>query len=206
VIRFHCPHCGKRLSAPPDRGGDPATCPGCRRRLTVPRPPRPAEAPHGGDGDDADEPGPLSPPTPRIDPEELIDMTAMVDIVFFLLIFFLVTSMAGIHSSTPLPRPEGDDSGAAASQTLDELEADGDVITVRIGPDDAVEVEDAPLADLADLGFRLSELRRAGRGADGMLVVASGDATNGTAVAVLDAGYDAGMPQVRLAVSTQDDE
>ena len=31
--------------------------------------------------------------------EDLVDMTAMVDIVFFLLIFFMVTSMQGLYSA-----------------------------------------------------------------------------------------------------------
>ena len=37
-------------------------------------------------------------------------------------------------------------------------------------------------------------------------VIAHGDATNGVAVAVLDAGYDAGMPKVRLAVTDRGEE
>ena len=38
--------------------------------------------------------------------EDLIDMTAMVDIVFFLLIFFLVTSMQSLESVINLPAPQ----------------------------------------------------------------------------------------------------
>ncbi len=37
--------------------------------------------------------------------EDLVDMTAMVDIVFFVLIFFMVTSMQGVFSSISLPAP-----------------------------------------------------------------------------------------------------
>ena len=49
----------------------------------------------------ADEP-PLIPPH-RPHPDDLIDMTAMVDIVFFLLIFFLVTSLQALESVMNLP-------------------------------------------------------------------------------------------------------
>ena len=38
--------------------------------------------------------------------EDLVDMTAMVDIVFFVLIFFMVTSMEGVYSSIEMPSPD----------------------------------------------------------------------------------------------------
>ena len=38
--------------------------------------------------------------------EDLVDMTAMVDIVFFVLIFFMVTSMEGVYSSINMPSPD----------------------------------------------------------------------------------------------------
>ena len=40
--------------------------------------------------------------------EDLVDMTAMVDIVFFLLIFFMVTSMQGTFSSIRMPAPDSE--------------------------------------------------------------------------------------------------
>ena len=42
----------------------------------------------------------------RPEHKDLIDMTAMVDIVFFLLIFFLVTSMQSIEAVINLPSPQ----------------------------------------------------------------------------------------------------
>ena len=182
--------------------------------VTVPEPeparrPAPEHAAAAAASHDFDEEedfgGGFSKPVEKIDPEELIDMTAMVDIVFFLLIFFLVTSFSALYSSAPLPKPESDEAGAA-SMTLDDEEAEGDWVTVRIDANDAVEVEDVPLADLSDLDFRLREIRRAGRGADGLLITAHGDATHGTAVAVLDAAYDAGMEKLKMKVSDEEAE
>jgi len=149
----------------------------------------------------------MSRPTEKIDPEELIDMTAMVDIVFFLLIFFLVTSMAGIHSSTPLPNPEArQQQGGAGPKTADDMSDDSDFIVVRINREDVVEVDGVTLSDLSDLPFRLRQLRNSGGGATGLLVVGHGLATHGTAVTVLDAGYDAEFEKVRLAVTDEQAE
>lgn len=146
----------------------------------------------------------LSKPPEKIDPEELIDMTAMVDIVFFLLIFFLVTSMAELLSSTPMPNPESQKKqGAGGPKTIEDIEDDADFIVVRINRDDAIEIEGVALQDVSEVVFRLRQLRNSGSGATGLLVVGHGLATHGTAVAVLDAGYDAGMEKVRLAVADE---
>ena len=50
--------------------------------------------------------------------EDLIDMTAMVDIVFFLLIFFLVTSMQSIEAVISIARAgaAGERAGQRASR------------------------------------------------------------------------------------------
>ncbi len=37
-IGFHCPHCGKRISAPAKTAGRTARCPGCEKTLKVPAP------------------------------------------------------------------------------------------------------------------------------------------------------------------------
>lgn len=140
----------------------------------------------------------------KIDQEELIDMTAMVDIVFFLLIFFLVTSMAGVHSSMPTPVPEAKKEGQGAAQVgEDDL---SDVITVRIGRDDTVEVEGVAVADLSDLPTRFQRLRAKSGPHTSLLVIGHGDASHGRAVTVLDAGYEAGMEKVRLSVSDQESD
>ena len=56
----------------------------------------------------------------RPEHEDLIDMTAMVDIVFFLLIFFLVTSMQSIEAVINLPAPQ-------ASKRADNVQAVPDI-------------------------------------------------------------------------------
>src|SRR6266487_104341 len=38
MIRFACPHCQKKIKAPPEGAGRSVTCPRCRNRLVVPPP------------------------------------------------------------------------------------------------------------------------------------------------------------------------
>lgn len=146
----------------------------------------------------------LSKPLKEIDQEELIDMTAMVDIVFFLLIFFLVTSMSATHSSMPIPVPESKDAGRRAAPTVHEIESSGDSVIVRINREDRVEIDGVVVADLSDLPAIFQQHRRKIGANLGLLVIGHNDASHGKAVAVLDAGYEAGIDRIRLAVSDSD--
>ncbi len=146
---------------------------------------------------------PLVRPAMKIDFEELIDMTAMVDIVFFLLIFFLVTSMKAIDSTVPMPAPDPQKSAARESRSVPELESDTDYIVVHIDRNDRMTVNDAEVHNERDLLFRLRDLRTSGNRPDKMLVVGHGEATHGTAVMVLDTGREVGIEQVRLAVADE---
>jgi len=150
----------------------------------------------------------LAKPAQKIDPEELIDMTAMVDIVFFLLIFFLVTSMAGLNSSMQMPNPESraEEGGGPGPKSLDEVEADGDFIIVQINRDDSLEVDGIQVPDIPALLIRLQQLRSGAGARSGLLVVGNGNASHGAAVAVLDTAYEAGMEKVRLAIQTDQAE
>src|SRR5438876_196830 len=79
--------------------GREKTCPNCRGRVTVPSSEAAIRMAKTGDAKPrtaADHPLLLMPH--RTQHRDLIDMTAMVDIVFFLLIFFLVTSMQSIEA------------------------------------------------------------------------------------------------------------
>ena len=152
--------------------------------------------------------GALSRPTQKIDAEELIDMTAMVDIVFFLLIFFLVTSMSGIQSSAKLPRPEAHDeeNGCRKQQQVDDPQSDPNAIIVKINKDDTIEIDGVPFREISDLVVRLRQLRNSGGGDASMLVLGHGEASHGTAVLVLDSAYEVGIDRLRLAVLGDDAE
>jgi biopolymer transport protein ExbD/DNA-directed RNA polymerase subunit RPC12/RpoP len=148
---------------------------------------------------------PLVKPAMKIDFEELIDMTAMVDIVFFLLIFFLVTSMKAIDSTIPMPSPDPQKAAARESRSLSELESDNEYITVHIDRRDTISVEGAEIHNDRDLLLKLRDLRTSGNRPEKMLVIGHSEASHGTAVMVLDAGREVGIQQVRLAVADEND-
>jgi biopolymer transport protein ExbD len=181
-------------------------CPNCRTKFSVAVPasaPSPEFHVEAESGLNA----PLSRPSQKIDPEELIDMTAMVDIVFFLLIFFLVTSMSGIQSSAKLPRPEAhDDEHGAKKQQVDDPQNDPNAIVVKINKDDGIEIDGVPYREISDLVIRLRQLKSAGSSDASMLVVGHGEASHGIAVLVLDAGYEVGIDRLRLAVLADEAE
>ena len=109
-MRLQCPKCGTELFVDDDDLDQIASCTGCRAKLRVPaqlqsadtgsdEEPSYSEAPlTGGGGDDGKY-------------EDLVDMTAMVDIVFFLLIFFMITTASGILSCIGMPAPQARERG-----------------------------------------------------------------------------------------------
>src|SRR5262245_36281408 len=104
---FSCPQCGKRLMAKESMAGQQRTCPKCHASVTVPLPAQttqPKETKEEEVPQQTDHPLLIMPSRPEH--HDLIDMTAMVDIVFFLLIFFLVTSMQSLEAVINLPMPQ----------------------------------------------------------------------------------------------------
>jgi biopolymer transport protein ExbD len=208
-VRFKCKLCGKTLTAPPKLAGKKLKCPYCRAEVTVPS----ADAAPTLDPETAakktltgaldDEP-PTDNPMLLFGPKEhhgdLIDMTAMVDIVFFLLIFFMVTSMAPLEAVINLPTPE---STAASSnvQAIPDIENDTSYVVVTIDADDAIFVDDHPDEVMSEQDLR-AKLRAALREGDreGMMIKCAGDATHGKFVMVLDAAADAGVKDLLFSV------
>lgn len=148
---------------------------------------------------------PLVPPRQKIDFEDLIDMTSMVDVVFFLLIFFLVTSMKAIDSSIPMPAPDQKKASTGQPKNLSDVDSDEGQIVVRIDRNDTITVEGAEVRSERDLMFKLRDLKLGAGRPDKLLVIGHGDASHGTAVMVLDAGRDVGIDQVRLAVADENE-
>ena len=134
---------------------------------------------------------------------DLIDMTAMVDIVFFLLIFFLVTSMQSLESVINLPVAAGNRRTRRPSPSRPTTSNDPTFIVVTIDEDDIVYVEDEEVYGDQNLRSKLRAARKEDPKRTGMLVVGDPDATHGTLVSVLDAGADAGIKELLFSVSEQ---
>jgi biopolymer transport protein ExbD len=137
--------------------------------------------------------------------EDLVDMTAMVDIVFFVLIFFMVTSMAGTIASLSMPTPDPDSRAAKGTRSRSEITNDKDSVIVRIDRDNAIFVNDSEVGGGSELELRsrLKDARESGAKPTKMMVMTSGEAKHGTLVMVLDAGQSAEFTEVQMAI---DDE
>lgn len=205
-LRFQCPRCGKKFKTDPRAAGRPTTCSKCGERFTIPAAPRPAPPPH---------------PRPILDEEfepiqfrgtgavdDELDLTPMVDVTFQLLIFFMLTMALGLQKSIEVPVPSQNDAPAAA-KTLEDFEEDEDFIIVRIDADDTIWVEDSEATRMEvvpKLRSLREELQKPGAPPpNSLLVMASGEARHETVVAVLDAGTEVGMQNVRLS-SLEEDE
>ncbi|MGE3243076.1 MAG: biopolymer transporter ExbD [Pirellulales bacterium] len=202
IIRFNCPTCGKSLKAPEKLAGRPSKCTRCGTRLIVP-----AEGVVRGDDDSpATEHALLLMPNKFGHAEDLIDMTAMVDIVFFLLIFFLVTSIQSLESVITLPSPKSSAGSTSATTEPNDYLNDPTFIVVTIDEDDIVYVEDEEVYGDQNLRAKLRAKRKEDPDRIGMLVVGNPEATHGTLVSVLDAGADAGIKELLFSVDERDGE
>lgn len=211
--RFKCKLCGKTLVASPKLAGRKVKCPHCRSELTVPpagdasrlgmdvgvEPPKPESQSESA----GDSPLLLFPPAEQH--HDLIDMTAMVDIVFFLLIFFMVTSMAPLEAVISLPTPQASESASSNVQVVPDYANDPGYVVVTIDADDAVYVEDQEAMSEQDLRAKLRAALRDGD-RDGLLIKGAGDATHGKFVMVLDAGADAGVKEMLFSVDQTDED
>jgi biopolymer transport protein ExbD len=137
---------------------------------------------------------------PQAHQEDLIDMTAMVDIVFFLLIFFMVTSLQALEAVMNMPTPQAAEGGAATSRSVADLENDPNYITVRIEDDDSIWVEDTQVFNDQELAMRLRAARKESEGSRSLLVIGDADASHGAAVRVFDAGAGAGVNGISLVI------
>jgi biopolymer transport protein ExbD/DNA-directed RNA polymerase subunit RPC12/RpoP len=204
TFKFTCPACGKQLLASERQAGRQKACPRCNTKFTVPSP---EQAARGGPATDANPAESSEHPRlllPQKDGkhEDLIDMTAMVDIVFFLLIFFLVTSLQSLESVINLPTPQA--SEAKGVRTATEIANDPNYVTVTIEDDDRMFVEDEEAIGERDLRSKLRQAREKDANLRGLLVTGSPDASHGRFVMVVDAGADVGLPELLFSVPDSD--
>ena len=202
AMRLQCPKCRTELLIDEDEFGLIATCLGCRAKLRVP-----SEHQSSDTDSDEDESGGDAPliagGADDGKYEDLVDMTAMVDIVFFLLIFFMITTVTGIISCIGMPAPKQE--GAPAARRAADLDQDTECLTVRIDAQNRIFIDDIEFSQEADLKNRLKQARAAQ--AKKMLIKAHGDAFNGTFVMVQDLAYgdDIGFEEFMLSVAKEEE-
>ncbi|MGQ9604920.1 MAG: biopolymer transporter ExbD [Thermogutta sp.] len=206
MVKIRCSHCGQEITIPEAPAGSRMVCPICRGDLSGS-----SSAGQGGGPSRATQPLPRDSvgdggegvSFPRMEPpEDVMDMTPMVDVVFQLLIFFMMTAAFSLQKSLEVPPPDPTDE-TAQSQTLEELENENDFVIVRIDREDVVTVEGQDAPGEQDLLIKLREARNGAGGAaasrSGMLVLADPACRHETVVRALDAGNAVGMERIRLA-------
>ena len=146
MLRFRCDACNKKLKTDQSLAGATLSCPRCGAVVIAPGEkvvsdsPTPApESPLLSRA--GDDPGEGFHFSNRGEPDELMDMTPMVDAVFLLLLFFMVTAAFALQKSIQVPAPDPTEA-AAQDRTMEEIEADNDYVIVRIDRDNTVWVED----------------------------------------------------------------
>lgn len=206
MIRFSCHQCGKKFKAPDDLAGRVVSCSDCRTKLTVPTPFAEAAAAENKNKKEDKEAFTFDMPKRPVF-EDLVDMTAMVDIVFFLLIFFMVTSMQGLYSAIGIPPPNPEKASSKVKRNVSDYENDSEYVVVRIDRDNTMYIEGDKIPNEQELHIKLRNARQGVKGAPPMkklMVLGNGDAHTVTVVKVIDAGNDAGMEEVQLALDDSD--
>ncbi|MDR5899841.1 biopolymer transporter ExbD [Halomonas vilamensis] len=116
-----------------------------------------------------------------------VNLTPMLDVVFIMLIFFIVTTSFIKESGVEIERPE---SSAASPQP------DAQVL-VAVTPEGAVWVDGRPV-DLHRVGQTVADILT---GEGSVVIQADRDATTGVLIEVMDRLQSAGVDQVAVAAS-----
>jgi biopolymer transport protein ExbD len=129
---------------------------------------------------------------------EELDLAAMVDVAFQLVLFFLVTATTVLYKTLEVPKPSPDRPPAAATQgqnrTLDDLQRE--YILVEIDAQGAIRVDHEPIA-AADLIERLRQARQ-DTARTAMLLSADFATPHRNAVLAYDAANEIGL---RIAIA-----
>ena len=122
---------------------------------------------------------------------EELDLAAMVDVAFQLVLFFLVTATTVLYKSLEVPKPNADAPPAAATQgrskSLDDFKSD--FILVEIDAAGAMKLDHEPLPEAMTLQILADRLRTARKDTDRQAILLSADFTTPHKKAVL--AYDA---------------
>jgi biopolymer transport protein ExbD len=124
---------------------------------------------------------------------EELDLAAMVDVAFQLVLFFLVTATTVLYKSLEVPRPNPETSSAPAAQGKSLEDLKNDFILVEIDPGGAMKVDREPVA--ATMPALVERLRSAREttGRKSMLLSADSATRHRNAVLAYDAANEIGL-------------
>lgn len=134
---------------------------------------------------------------------DAIDMTAMVDVTFLLLIFFMVTASFAAQKVMETSPPEPDsDSASARTAVVDDLV--GNSIVVEVDSEDQIKIDDVVIHGLPALKEVLSN-KRTSEQKNEVLIMADYGASHGVMVSVADCAVDVNMQKIRRSIRKEQD-
>ena len=138
-------------------------------------------------------------PIPRRKRESAeMDMTPMVDVVFLLLIFFMITAAFGLQKSIELPVPDQDQSAKQAMTPKQPEDQDTEIV-VNVTKENRIFVEGEEAPTPQELYARLRDRQhQGGRTTNRLLVIAETQALHEFVIRAVDAGNVVGMESIRI--------
>jgi len=128
-----------------------------------------------------------------------LDLIPMVDCVFLLLVFYMITASYAMQKTIEMGKPAAEKKGAIQSvQSSDDLAQSS--VVVQIDARNRISVDDVPLASASGL----SDVLRAkmnGEQKNELVVEADPRAFNETVVAVVDAAHELQFQHIRMAMT-----
>ena len=135
---------------------------------------------------------------PQRKEETEVNITPLIDVVFLLLIFFMVSTTFERHSEIKITLPRASE---------DQVETKSDVVTVTIDANELIYVDDRPLAN-----SRLTTIREAIRSSmqvlDEPAVVINADAgtSHQSVIRIMDVARQLGLVKITFATEVLEEE
>jgi biopolymer transport protein ExbD len=133
-----------------------------------------------------------------------LDLIPMVDCVFLLLIFYMITATYVMQKTIEMGKPAADKKGALQAAVAADDTTQSSII-VQIDAQNRISVNDVPLASVAGLSDVLRS-KMNGDQKNELVVEADPRAFNETIVAVVDAAHDLQFQHVRMAMTSGDND
>jgi biopolymer transport protein ExbD len=133
-----------------------------------------------------------------------LDLIPMVDCVFLLLVFYMITASYALQKTIEMGKPAAEKKGAMSSvQTIDDTAQSS--VVVQIDARNRISVDDVPLDSVAGLPDRL-RAKMNGEQKNELVIEADPRALHETVVAVVDAAHELQFKHVRMAMNTGDND